>query len=246
MGTLLASLSGLFLLPARGRAEALQLGLTGPPPRTLLSLPRTTPLQGSGRSRCSCEPRRHAASAQRTFSIYVCIRRRLLARCRHPLQISTVPQLAVANTTGAPAAELRRGHTESIRYHGTPHRPIAPRAGLSPNNARVEQGPQHPKRSIVGPIISSGILASSPSFATSSSFIPSRPLLLCPRPGTHSIRSVCILSLPPLHHHTDTAVLLFKSSLFFFGAHTTSRQISSAALPITAVVHAIASGRPRH
>ena len=43
------------MLPARGRAEALQLGLTGPPPRTLLSLPRTTPLQGSGRSRGGCE-----------------------------------------------------------------------------------------------------------------------------------------------------------------------------------------------
>ena len=245
-------MSGLFLLPARGRAEALQLGLTGPPPRTLLSLPRTTPLQGSGRSRGGCElagtqPALNGLSvstpAPAAGSWLAAGSRSRYQRCPHwPLPV------AAPQAPPLPSCDGVSHRTGSARYHGTPHRPIAPRTGLSPNNARVEQGPQHPKRSIVGPIISSGILASSPSFATSSSFIPSRPLLLCPRPGTHSIRSVCILSLPPLHHHTDTAVpvLLLLRAAIFFGTHTTSRQIDSAALSPTAVVHAIASGRPRH
>ncbi|KAJ4991245.1 hypothetical protein SVAN01_03143, partial [Stagonosporopsis vannaccii] len=53
-----------------------------------------------------------------------------------------------------------------------------------------------PKRNTAGPIISSGILASSPSFATSSLFIPSHPAAVpALRHALHKVRLRCPLAV---------------------------------------------------
>jgi len=109
--------------------------------------------------------------------------------------------MAAAATCCPSAADLRDW---SYKVHGSAHRPMAPRASLSPNNARVEQGPQHRRKETL----------QGPSFLRE--FSPARPasqplpfssqatLLPCPPTGTHSIRCVCVplrlLFFRPPHH----------------------------------------------
>ncbi|XPS75037.1 hypothetical protein M3J09_007148 [Ascochyta lentis] len=60
------------------------------------------------------------------------------------------PKAASQPSSIVPAAGVRK--TKDGRTgHTAPHRPIARRASVSPNNARVEQGPQHRRKETLLP-----------------------------------------------------------------------------------------------
>lgn len=143
-----------------------------------------------------------------------------------PAEISTAPRCRRA-PIGVAHGRCPRCRAARVVIQGTrhsSHRPVAPRAGLSPNNARRAGTSTPPKRNTAGPIISSGILASSPSFATSSSFIPS-----------------LAAAVPALRHALHKVSLRSPLRLLFFRPpHRTTHTLPPAALTSDSALRATA------